>query len=176
MTDERVLSRAVEFIVDNYRVCGEMAVTGGPRRLVDILNALDDIVTVRDATLDYPLAASAAPVSAAVAHIHLNTILFGIQHGVDVRFEDPFEKVNKVPIPCTIVVPGFEISGNIYMVAEVDPSESQILTTLHFVPLTDARVVSLANPSKVWEADVFVVNLKRAVVYAPHAKTTVAVA
>lgn len=172
MPDER----AVEFIVDNYRVSGELAVTGGPRRLVDILNALDDIVTVRDATLDYPLADATAPVSAAVAYVHLNTILFGIPHGPGVRFEDPFEKVNKVPIPCTVVVPGFEISGNIYMVAEADPNESQILTNLRFAPLTDVRVVSLANPSKVWEADVFVVNLRRAVVYAPHVKTTATVA
>jgi hypothetical protein len=175
MADEQALSRAVEFIVDNYRVSGELAVTGGPRRLVDILNALDDIVTVRDATLDYPLGATVASVSATVAHVHLNTILFGITHGPGVRFEDPFEKVNKVATPCTIVVPGFEISGNIYMVAEADPNESQMLTTLHFVPLTDGRAVSLANPSKVWEADVLVVNLKRALVYAPRAKATAAV-
>jgi hypothetical protein len=111
-----------------------------------------------------------------VAHVHLKAILFAIPHGDKVRHEDPFEKVNKVPVPCAIVVPGFEITGNIYMVAEVDSRESHILTTLHYVPLTDAHVVSLDNPSHRWEADVLVVNLQRAVVYAPHAKIATAVA
>ncbi len=169
-------SRATEIIVDDYRICGELAVTGGPRRLVDILNAIDGIVTVRDATLDYPLRSGASSIEAPITHIHLQTVLFAIPHGADVRHEDPFEKVNKVPIPCTIVLPGFEISGNIHMVAEVDPTESQLLTTLHFVPLTDAKVVSLTNPQVTWEADVLVVNLTRSVVYAPNCRAAIAAA
>jgi hypothetical protein len=163
-------SHGVEVIVDNYRVAGELAVAGPPRRLVDIFNALDDIVSVKDATLDYPLFAHSEILGSPIAHIHMNTILFAIPHGEDVRYQDPFDKVTKRAIPCTIVVPGFEITGNIWMVAEIDPTESHILTTLHFVPLTDVRVLSLINPEKVWEADVLVVNLTRAVVYAPHSQ------
>jgi hypothetical protein len=162
-------SRAVEIIVDNYRVSGDLAVTGPPRRLVDIFNALDDIASVRDATLDYPLFENAEILESPIAHIHMNTILFAIPYGEDVRYQEPFDKVAKRAIPCTVVVPGFEITGNIWMVAEIDPNESHILSTLHFVPLTDVRVLSLINPNKVWESDVVVVNLTRAVVYAPNA-------
>lgn len=165
---EQAGSRAVEIVVDNYRVSGDLAVTGPPRRLVDILNAHDDIVSVNGATLDYPLLENAEILQAPVAHIHINTILFAIPYGDGVRYQDAFDKVVKRAIPCTIVVPGFEITGNIWMVAEIDPSESHILTTLHFVPLTDVRVLSLVNPNRVWESDVVVVNLTRAVVYAPN--------
>jgi hypothetical protein len=174
--DELTGSRETEVIVDGYRIRGELSVTGGPRRLVDILNSLDHIVTVKDAVLDYPLRAECPTISAPITHIHLGTVLFAIPRGADVLHEDPFEKVNKVPIPCTIVLPGFEVTGNIHMVAEVDPTESQLLTTLHFVPLTDAKVVSLANPQVTWEADVLVINLTRAVVYAPNSRAAIAAA
>jgi hypothetical protein len=170
--DGQAGSRAIEILVEDYRVRGELVATGGPRRLVDILNAAEDIVSVRDATLDYPLSEAAEAQRVPVAHIHLNTILFAIPHGSDVLFEDPFEKVDKVPVECTIVVPGFQISANIHMLRDADPGESHLLTTLHFVALTEARVFSLARPSTSWQADVIVANLKRSVVYAPTVRAT----
>lgn len=176
MPNGQPTAHEIELIVDNYCVHGELAISGGARRLVDILNAAEDLVSVRDAELSYPLAGERDPTKAPLAHVHLDTILFALPYGADVRYEDPFEIVKKVPIPCVVVVPGFEIAGNIHMVAEVDPNEPQILTSLHFVPLTDARVVALANPAKVWEADICVVNLRRAVVYAPRAAIAATVA
>jgi len=170
--DGQAGSRAIEILVEDYRVRGELVATGGPRRLVDILNAAEDIVSVRDARLDYPLSEEAEATCVPLAHVHLNTILFAVPHGPDVLFEEPFQKVDKIPVECTIVVPGFQISANIHMLRDADPGESHLLTTLHFVALTDARVFSLERPSISWHADVIVANLKRAVVYAPNVKAT----
>jgi hypothetical protein len=169
--ERRQTSHTVEFVMESYRVSGDLVAPGGPRRLVDIMNSIDEsFVVVRDATIDDPVAAAGEGEQFPVVQIHMSSILFGLPYGADIRHEDPFETVQKVPTRCRMVLPGFELTANVHMVAEIDPAEAPLLGARHFVALTDAKIRSLTNPSRAWDVDVVVVNLSRAVLFAPHAK------
>jgi len=175
MEATRHSSHAVEIILDSYRVTGDLMAAGGPRRLVDILNAYEEpSILIREAVIDCPVMDGAPVKQCDAVQVHMPTILFAIPVGDDVKHEDPFESVRKVPIDCTIVLPGYEIAGKIHMIEEVVPSETPLLGARHFVALTDATITSLFNRSRSWTADVVVVNVGRAVLFAPGATVAAA--
>lgn len=158
----------VEVIMDSYRVSGELQSVGVPRRLVDVLNAVDgNFIIIHGGDLDDPL------VEDELRHfdliqVHMNTLLFGIPRSASQVHPDPFEIIQKVPVPTTIAVPGFEITGNVFLMPQIDPAGSQLLGSHHFVPVTDATVISATNRACVWHEPVVVVNLARALIFAPH--------
>jgi hypothetical protein len=73
-----------------------------------------------------------------------------------------------MPVQATIAMRGYEITGNVFLMPGMDPSASQILGSKHFIPMTDACVKSATNPDCVWREDVIVVNVARALLFAPH--------
>jgi hypothetical protein len=159
----------VEFVMDSFRVIGEIVTPGGPRRLVDIMNAIDvAYVLVRNAQVDDPLTDEDTPRPFDIVQVHLNTILFGVPHGSDVMQKDPMEAVHKVPVPSMIAMPGYEMRGNIHMLPEIEPGETPLLGTRHFVPLTNVEIRAAFNPRCIWREELVVVNLARAVLYAPR--------
>jgi hypothetical protein len=167
----------VEIVLDSFRVKGDLVAPGGPRRLVDILNAHDEtFLLVRDAVIDDPITVVDTPKRSTVVQVLENSILFALPLGDDVLHEDPFETVRKVPTECTIVLPGYEINGRIHMIEEVVPAETPLLGAKHFMAITNAEIVSLFNRTQTWHAEVVVVNLMRAVLFAADPKAVAAAA
>ncbi len=163
------LGALVELVLDSHRVVGEVRHGGAPRRLVDMMNAIDgEYLVVHDGQLDDPFHEGEAPRHFAVIHVHRNAILLAVPRADAIRPASPFEVVAKVPVPATIVLPGLEVAGNIHLAPDADPALAPLLASKHFMPLTDAMVVSVLNPGLTWQEPLVVVNLARALLYAPR--------
>lgn len=159
----------VELVMDSYRVKGELQSIGAPRRLVDVLNSVDGaFVIVHGGQLDDPLHEDDEPRKFELVQVHLNTLLFAVPRSASQVHPDPFEIIQKVPVAATIALPGFEISGNVFLLPQIDPAGSQLLGSRHFVPMTDVTVTSATNRACVWREPVIVVNLARALLFAPR--------
>lgn len=170
-------SSRVELVLDTYRVSGELAYTGGPRRLVDILNnAGQAFVLLREATVDDPLRSDDTPRRFEVVQVHLSTVLFAVPHGAAIQTKDPLEAVRKTPVLSTIAMPGFEISGNVHLLPELKPENAQMLGARHYIPVTDAQIVSAVTRETIWRPQMVVVNLARAVLFAPHSSSADSIA
>ncbi|MEX1194332.1 MAG: hypothetical protein WD904_00820 [Dehalococcoidia bacterium] len=158
----------VELIMDSYRVSGELQSVGVPRRLVDFLNSVDgNFIIIHGGDLDDPLVED-EPRHFEQIQVHMNTLLLAIPRSASQVHPDAFEIIQKVPVPTTIAVPGFEITGNVFLMPQIDPAGSQLLGSRHFVPVTDATVASATNHECVWHEPAVVVNLARALVFAPR--------
>lgn len=159
----------VDLVMDHYRVCGELRGSGVPRRLVDVLNSTDEpFVVIHDGELDDPLINDDEPRQFKFVQVHLDTMLFGVPRSASQVQPDPFEIIEKLPVMATLAMRGYEIEGNVFLMPGLDPSSSQLLGSNHFIPMTDVCVKSASNPDCVWREEVIVVNLARALLFAPH--------
>ncbi len=155
----------VEVIMDSYRVNGELFAPGVPRRLVDILNSNDlSYFTMRSGTLDDPFDPEAEPRSFDLIQLDKNGILLAIPRG-EVHKPDPFEVVRKKRLESTVVVPGYRVSGELYLMPDADPTLVPIISDHHFIPLTDVTVVADKGQPKVWEEQLLIVNMTRALFF-----------
>ena len=155
--------------MDTYRVTGSLVYPGGPRRLVDILNSVDvSYVVVRDGEMDDPWSTDSRAERFITIQVHLDTILVAIPRGNDVQQRDQMETVPKVPAESVIAVPNYEISGKVHLLPEFSPETAQLLGGRHFLPVTDAEVTAVLNKSVTWREPLVVVNLARAVLFAPR--------
>ncbi len=158
----------VEFIMDSHRVCGELRYSGPPRRAVDMLNAIDTgYITVYDGVVDNAARPGEGARSFEVAQVRRNAIMLAIPATDTALPEGAFESVKKLPTPATFVIPGYEISGNIYLVADADPATTPVLSTRHFTPITDA-IVTPALDGVSFKEEIVIVNLACALFYAPN--------
>ncbi|SRR5712692_4003399 len=168
MEAPRVLTMPVEAIMDSHRLRGELQMGSMPRRLVDILNSVHGgYLVIHGGQLDDPFKRGDTPRSLETLQISRDAILFIMPRG-GVQPSDPFEVVKKVSGGATIVVPGFDISGTIYLMPGADPATIPLIGTRHFVPVTDATVTAGDGRSEVWREPVVLVNLARALVYGPN--------
>jgi len=159
----------VEIMMDSGRVAGELHPTGAPRRLVDTLNSVDaGFIMIYNGHLDDPFTTGEPPRRFDVAHIGRNAILFAAPRGDSVSRGSPFDAVKKLPVETIVVVPGFEIRGNMFFLPDADPPSMPMLTSHHFIPLTEATVLATAARLAPWREPVLVVNLSRALLYAPR--------
>ncbi len=160
---------AVELIIDSYRVTGELLGHGGPHRLVDLLNVSDEpFITVHEGALDDPLIDGDEPRRFHTAQVHREAILFAIPRSAVEAHPDPYDLVEKVPVPATITVPGFEITGNVYLLPEIDPADGHALSGKHFIPMTDVSIRAVARTEPGWLEPVIVVNGSRVRLFAPR--------
>lgn len=161
----------VEFIMDSHRVCGELRYSGPPRRVVDMLNAIDTgYVMVYDGVVDNAARPGEGARSFKVAQVRRDAIMVAIPRTDTALPEGAFESVKKVPTPSTVVIPGYEISGKIYLVAEADPATTPVLSTRHFTPITDATVTP-AFDGVSFKEEIVIVNLACALFYAPNTRS-----
>jgi len=165
----RVAALPVEAMMDSHRLRGELRLGGVPRRLVDILNSGDGAyLVIHGAQLDDPLkSAGNEPRRLETVQILRDAILFIMPRGVATP-SDPFEVVKKVAAEATVVVPGFEVSGRIYLMPDADPATIPLIGTHHFIPVTDATVTAGNGRSEVWREPVVLVNMTRALLYGPN--------
>ncbi len=68
----------------------------------------------------------------------------------------PYPYTEKVPLPIKIVMPGYEIAGNMYRIS-YQKVEHVLIEKTTFMPLTDAEIVSLTS-DKQWNIPFITVN------------------
>lgn len=163
--EPRFTGVSVEIVMDSYRVNGELFAPGVPRRLVDIMNSSDIAYYVmHTGTLDDPFNPDIAPKSFDLIQLDRAGILFAIPRG-DVHKPDPFEVVRKKRVPSTVVLPGFELTGDLHLMPDADPKLVPIISDHHFVPFTDVTVRADNGQTQVWNEPLLIVNMTRAVFY-----------
>lgn len=154
------------FVIDSHRVTGELRYGGPPRRLVDILNAIDGgYTTIFDGEMGSSQRSDEEMKQFAMAQIRRDAILYAIPL-TDTPRGGYGEVVPKVPNLTSIAVPGYQIIGNCYHVPNVDPADVATLSGRGFIPMTDV-VIKPATKGKAAREDIIVVNLARVLVYAP---------
>ncbi len=160
----------VEIVMDGHRVIGELRAGGVPRRLVDILNSIDSgAVTLVDGLLDDPFSRG-EPLRFARGQLDRDAILFIMPRQQVQVVANPFEVVKKAPVPATIALPGFQVSGDVHLMPHADPASVPIIGTRHFIPLTEATVTPSEGRDHVWREPLVIVNLGRALLYAPKSR------
>jgi hypothetical protein len=157
----------VEFITDSHRINAEIRHPGAPRRLVDYLNAVDgpriNIHNCRIGRETGPEAAGRYP----LAQIFRNAILIAIPRGNTHFTARSLDLVPKRPVPATLVVPGYDVSGNIYMVPQIDPQDTPLIGNHHFLPMTEVTVTPADPRYPAWQEELLIVNMARTLLYAP---------
>ena len=156
----------VELFLDSHCVAGELRYPGPPRRLVDILNAVESaIIALYNGELEGRFHVDEAPRRFPVIHVRRDAILLAVPRGGPAPRFSPFEAVAKVPVHATIVLPGFEVTGNVHLPPNADLTLASLLASGRFIPLTDATIVA-AQQGRTWRGPIVVANLARAQVYA----------
>jgi hypothetical protein len=158
----------VELILDNFRLTGNIRQAGVPRRLVDLMNNSDiEFFVMNDCRIDDPFRPEDPPRKLKSVEIFRESILFALPRGGDApEHGDAFETVRKVPVPTTIVIPGFEVRGNAHFIPDVKPEDVPMMQNRHFVPLTDACISASGGRTATWNEPVAVVNLMQALLFA----------
>ncbi len=155
--------------MESHRVVGDLRTAGAPRRLVDLLNSIDTgVLNLRHCRLDDPLAGDASAEPLEAVQIARDSVLFVMPRGDSGR-GDPFEVVRKKPVPATIVVPGYAISGNVFLLPDADPPTFPLIGNHHFFPLTEVTIVGTGADTAIRREPLVVVNMTRAVAYGPKA-------
>jgi hypothetical protein len=160
-----------ELIVGRRRLTGELRWGGGPRRFVDVINAIEgSFAFVYDAELDDPFDGAAQRQRFDVTQVHRDSILFAVPRAGPEQHFSPFEAVRKVPVPCMMALPGFTITGNVHQVPGADATRVPQVGSRQFVPVTEATITCCDGPSTVWREPLVAVNMAQAMFYAPNPK------
>ncbi len=77
------------------------------------------------------------------------------------------EVMAKKPVPATLMLPGLEVTGHVYLPLEVDPTTVRMLSKDNLLPVTNAEVTQITHAGVSRREPLVVVNLGRALLYAP---------
>ena len=158
----------VELLLETHRVTGIMDQTGAQRRLVDLLNiASGPVLTVRDASVESLADPTEQPRRCQVLQVRRQSVLVAVPVTVAAPRGGALEAVEKRPTAATILLPGIEVTGQIYLAPGAEPGAVPLLGRRDFLPVTDAVVTQSVQTIVRWEQPLVVVNLERAVLYAP---------
>jgi len=157
----------VEFIIDSHLISAEIRYPGAPRRLVDYLNAIDGPRITLHACVVGDRDDPEAVGRFGDAQIHRNAIIIAVPRSNQQFTARTLEVVQKRPVPAVLVLPGYDVSGNIYMVPDIDPNNTPLIGNHHFVPVTDATITPAGDPDSSWQEELVVVNMTRALLYVP---------
>ncbi len=166
--EAQVVAAQAEMVLDSLRLVGELRHMGVPRRLVDLLNGIEgSFIVLHDVMAYDPREPEASHRHFDIIHVQRDAILFAIPRGASVAPPTSFEKVTKVPVPATIVLPIYQITGNVHVAPGIDAAASPILASKRFMPVTEASITGRDNQGEPWQEPIVVVNLARAQAYAP---------
>ena len=158
----------VELLLETHRVTGIVDQTGAQRRLVDLLNiAGGPVLTVRDASVESLADPNEQPRRCQVLRVRRQSVLLAVPVTTAAFPCGRLEAVEKLPTAATILLPGIEVTGQIHLPPGADPGSVPLLGRRDFLPVTDAVVTQSAFTIVRWEQPLVVVNLDRAVLYAP---------
>jgi hypothetical protein len=165
--DQTNFSRVV-LLLETHRLTGRLDRADGSRRLVDILNTMDaSTVILRDVSVEKLAEPEVAPLTFDIAHVKCSAILLAIPDPETSPPSGGREAVQKSASRATLLLPGVEVSGNVYFAPEVNPQSVPVLGRRDFLPVTDAEIAQVAFVFRRWREPLAVVNLARALVYAP---------
>ena len=157
-----------ELLLETHRVSGIVDQAGAQRRLVDLLNAADGpVLTVRDATVESLADPNEQPRRCQVLQVRRQSVLLAVPPSAAAPPDRGPEAVEKRPTTATLLLPGMEVTGQIYLPPGADPGSVPLLSRHDFLPVTDAVVTQPAFAIARWEQPLVVVNLDRAILYAP---------
>jgi len=158
----------VELFLQTHRVTGTLDQTGVQRRLVDLLNTMDGpVLTLREASVESLADPDEQPRRCRVLQVRRQSVLLAVPITAAAPPRDGLEAVEKMPAAATILLPGIEVTGQIYLPPGADPGSVPLLGRHDFLPVTNAVVTQSAFAIVRWEQPLVVVNLDRAVLYAP---------
>ncbi|HEU4759659.1 MAG TPA: hypothetical protein VFT91_06715 [Dehalococcoidia bacterium] len=158
----------VELVLDSHRISAELRYSGPPRRLVDVLNAMDGpYFPLYAAQIEDLFGAEQAPERFELIHITRDAVLFAVPRD-DYRPSGSSELVRKVPVSALLLLPGFSVRGNIHLVPDLEPRSVSMLGHRHFIPMTEVAVVSSRRDGPTWHEPLLLVNLARAQLYGPQ--------
>ncbi|TMG00462.1 MAG: hypothetical protein E6I03_11525 [Chloroflexi bacterium] len=127
-----------ELVLDGRLVIGEIRYTGVTRRLVDILNVLDNgYLTMHAGALRD---ASGRSLGFDLIQIARSSILLAFPHHGSASRVNPGEVIEKHRRLVTVVLPGCEVSGYFHAALGIDPSVATTLVGNRFLALTDVTV------------------------------------
>ncbi|MEE8347672.1 MAG: hypothetical protein V3S20_10015 [Dehalococcoidia bacterium] len=156
-----------ELWLETHHVTGIIDQSGRPRRLVDTLNAIDGpFVMVRDATVESLANPDEGERRFHLLHLKREAILLAIPLTNLPRSPDA-EVLAKKSVSATLMLPGLEVTGHVYLPPEVDPTTVRMLGKDSFLPVTDAQVTQITHAGGSQREPLVVVNLGRALLYAP---------
>ena len=142
--------------------------TGVPEDLVDLLNTTEaPMLTVRDAAVESLADPNEQPRRCQVLQVRRQSVLLALPVTAAAPPGGGLEAVEKRPTAATILLPGIEVTGQIHLPPGADPGSVPLLDRSDFLPVTDAVVTQSAFTIVRWEQPLVVVNLDRALVYAP---------
>lgn len=158
----------VQLVIDGHRLTGEFHYTGVMRRLVDYLNALDSgYATIVNGSIGSAQRFDDEGKRFDVAQVRRDAILFAVPLNDTPPAGSSPETVLKVPVPTTLGLPGYDITGNTFHAPQADPVGAPVLAGRNFIAMTEA-VVRPTFKAKIQREDLVVVNLARVLVYAPN--------
>jgi hypothetical protein len=153
-----------ELVLDGRLVTGEIRYTGVIRRLVDILNALDNgYLTMHAGTLR---GVSGRSLEFDVIQIARSSILLAFPHQGSASRVQPGEVIQKHRRLVTIVLPGCEVSGYFHSALGIDPSVAATLSLGNrFLALTDVTVTVMDSEMSTRFEPVALLNTAHAQAY-----------
>ena len=152
----------VDLILDGHRITAEIRHPGAPRRLVDYLNAVDGARIIL-----HNAAVNGAASSSGVAQVHRDGILIAVPLGNTAFTARTLEVVPKKPVPAVVLLPGYQVSGDVYMLPDVDPANTPLIGNRHFIAMTDVTITPTGANGDVRQEPLVVVNLARTLFFAP---------
>ena len=166
---DAVTRARVELVLDSHRITGALHYSGPPRRLVDVLNAMDGpYLPLYTVEIEGLFGAEHALERFEVVHLVRDAVLFAVPRDDRRPSPDSSEVVHKVPVPALILLPGFALRGNAHLVPDLDPRSVSMLGHRHFIPMTDVTAVSPRSDGPTWREPLLLVNLARAQLYGPQ--------
>ena len=129
-----------EVILDGRQASGEIRLTRGSRRLVDILNTLDGgYLTMHQGTLRD---GSGRCLEFDLIQLTRSTILLAFPHQGSASRINPGEVIEKHRRLVTVIMPGCQVSGYFHAALGVDPSVATAAAGVgnRFVAITDATI------------------------------------
>jgi hypothetical protein len=165
--EERQHVTRAELVLDSLRAVGVIQRSGVSRRLVDILNSTDGpFVVLRDATVQSLASPEEEPRRFEVLQVRRERILLAIPVSTTATPSGGLEVVEKLPTAATLLLPGVEVTGQVYLPPEADPMAVRLLDRRDFLPVTHAEITQTAFGLS-WREPLVVVNLGRVTLYAP---------
>jgi hypothetical protein len=135
---------------------------------VDALNTSDGpVVVVRDATVESLANSSDSTHRFDLLHVTREAILLAVPQTDNLPPPRGAEAVEKQPAAATLVLPNVEVTGHVHLPPEADPGAVRLLGRRDFLPVTEAEVTEIAFGYHRWRRPLVVVNLGRALLYAP---------
>jgi hypothetical protein len=154
----------VQLVLYTYRITGQVVTAGVPQRLTDFLNNFDGNLLVLQHGRVEDILAGTPPQPLEVAQVRLDTVLFVAPRGGLPDMGDPFERVVKTPLPVTVLLPGYTLTGKVFILPDAQLANAPI-GGRRFAPLVDATITPSGDRERAWQEPMVAFSTPQAAVY-----------